>query len=284
MDASSPGMGDFFYLAPLFAAAARYRAEDHFRLLPQPEARSSLAADDKPLRPCSASKFISSSFSAGLLHVEALTQLVTEARQVDPVSPWTLLRAALENFATAVWLLDGKNRVERQHRTLTLWAEDFRNRADHETDVNHVTGLWGRTGTQRYEDVRQLAVDLGLPGLPRPSATKIITEAAVTARLEPDQTRALWRVASGFAHGRFWPNLRAAEVHDVNRADDGYLLQFGVDDEKLERLANACLQLLQRTDRRYRARCKAMETPYGREHGALPAPGRRIFLWNGSDS
>lgn len=260
MSASAPELGDFSYLAPLFAAAAEYRAQDHFRLLPEPEARSSLAADDKPLHPWGASKFISSSFSAGLLHVEALTQLVTEARQVDPVSPWTLLRAALENFATAVWLLDGKDRVERRHRTLTLWAEDFRNRADHEADVNHVvTSPQGRTGTQRYEEVRQLALSLGLPGLPRPSATKIITEAATTAQLEPDQTRALWRVASGFAHGRFWPTLRAAEVRDLNRAADGYLLNFGVDDEKLEQLAKACLELLQHTEWRYKARCKAVE-------------------------
>ncbi|MEW1725013.1 hypothetical protein ACIOWG_27240 [Streptomyces sp. NPDC087658] len=261
MNASAPELGNFSYLAPLFGAAAEYRAEDHFRLLPDPEVRSSLATDDKPLHPWGASKFISSSFSAGLLHVEALNQLVTEARQVDPVSPWTLLRAALENFATAVWLLDGKDRVERRHRTLTLWAEDFRNRADHEADVNHITSPWGRTGTERYEEVRQLAVSLGLPGLPRPSATKIITEAAATAQLEPDQTRALWRVASGFAHGRFWPNLRAAEVLDLNRGPDGYLVNFGVDDEKLEKLSKACLQLLQRAERRYRARCKAMEMP-----------------------
>jgi hypothetical protein len=254
-------MDDFSYLAPLFAAAASYRAEDHFRLLPDPQARSSLAADDKPLHPWGASKFISSSFSTGLLHVEALNKLVTEARQVDPVSPWTLLRAAMENFATAVWLLDGKDRVERRHRTLTLWAEDFRNRAAHEADINYVTGPWGKTGTQRYEEVRQLADSLDLPGLPRPSATKIITEAAATAQLEPAQTRALWRVASGFAHGRFWPNLRAAEVRDVSRAADGYLVNFGVDDEKLEKLAKACLQFLQHTDRRYKARCKAMETP-----------------------
>lgn len=249
---------DVSYLAPLFNAAAAYRAEDHFVLLPQPAARSSLATDDGPLGSWGAAKFVSSSFSAGLMHVEALTKLVTVAGQIDPYSPWTLLRGAHENFATAVWLLDGKDRDERRHRALTLWAEDFRNRAEHEADVQHVvTGPKEKTGAERREEIKQLADSLGLPGLPRPSATKIITAAASAAGLDPDRTRASWRVASGFAHGRQWPNLRASEVRGVRRTADGYLLNFVVDDKKLEDMATACLRLLEHTAQRHKARSSA---------------------------
>ncbi|MGP3948562.1 hypothetical protein [Streptomyces sp. 7N604] len=223
-------------------------------LLPEPAARSSLAADDRQLTSWGATKFIRSSFSAGLMHVEALTKLVVVARQIDPYSPWTLLRAVQENFATAVWLLDGKDRAERQHRALTLWAEDFRNRAQHEADVKHVvTGPREKTGRQRYEEIKQLASNLGLPKLPRPSTGDIIFAAASTAGLDPERTRAAWRVASGFAHGRMWPNLRASEPRSATPTADGYLIGFVVDDEQLEFLATVCLKLLEHAAQRYSA-------------------------------
>lgn len=255
MKVSEKGSEDISYLAPLFNAAAAYRAEDHFMLLPEPAARSSLAADDRPLKSWGAAKFVRSSFAAGLIHVEALTKLVVVAKQIDPYSPWTLLRGAQENFATAVWLLDGKDRAERQHRALTLWAEDFRNRAQHEADVQHVvTGPKEKTGWQRHEEIKQLADNLGLLKLPRPSAGDIIFAAASAAGLDPERTRASWRVASGFAHGRIWPNLRASEPRSAAPTADGYLIGFVVDDAQLVALAKACLKLLEHAARRYEAR------------------------------
>ena len=258
MNTAASGREDFSYLAPLFNAAAAYRGGNHFLLLPTPAEHSSLAKDDEPLKSWGAAKFIQSSFSAGLIHVEAFTKLVAVAHQVDPYSPWTLLRAALENFATAAWLLAGENRGVRRHRVLSLWAEDFRNRAQHERDTNHVTGPKGKTGAERREEVKQLAQDLGLPNLMKPEATSIIFAAATSAGLEPIPTQALWRVASGFAHGRFWPNLRAAEVRAAMPVSNGgHLLNFVVDDEQLEVMAEACRKLLEHTASRYKARSTA---------------------------
>ncbi|WP_317447560.1 hypothetical protein [Streptomyces collinus] len=56
-------------------------------------------------------------------------------REVDPTTPWMLLRGALENFATGLWFLDGAGRSERRRRALSLWDEDMRNRQQHETDT-----------------------------------------------------------------------------------------------------------------------------------------------------
>ncbi|MER5446856.1 hypothetical protein ABT065_14600 [Streptomyces sp. NPDC002764] len=258
MNAPATGLEDFAYLAPLFNAAAAYRGGDHFRLLPDVAERSSLAKDDEPLGPWGAAKFVQSSFSAGLMHVEAFRQLVSVAQQVDLHSPWTLLRGALENFATAAWLLAGKNREERRHRVLCLWAEDFRNRAQHERDTNHVPRPGGKTGTERREEVKQLAQTLGLPNLTKPEATSIIYEAAAGAGLAPTPTQALWRVASGFAHGRFWPSLRAAKVRSATPiSNGGVLVDFGVDDDQLEEMAEACRTLLEHTASRYKARSSA---------------------------
>lgn len=258
MNTSATGQEDVSYLAPLFKAAAAYRGDNHFLLLPDPAERSSLAKDDEPLGSWGAAKYIQSSFSAGLIHVEAFTKLVVVAHQIDPYSPWTLLRGALENFATAAWLLAGTDREVRRHRVLSLWDEDFRNRAQHEKDTNHVTGPRGRTGAERQDEVKRLAQNLGLPKLTKPQATNMVYEAAAGAGLEPTQTQALWRVASGFAHGRFWPNLRASEVRETMPiANGGHLLNFVVDDDKLGDMAEACRKLLEHTASRYKARSSA---------------------------
>ncbi|MFE0134051.1 hypothetical protein ACFWY6_21175 [Streptomyces sp. NPDC059037] len=255
MSAPAPGLGDFSYLGPLFDAAAVHRADDHFVPPPEPAVGSSLAQDDEPLKSWGVANFVRSSLTAGLFHVEALNKLVTVVRKVDPYSPWTLLRCVLENFATAVWLLEGQTCDGRRHRALSLWDEDFRNRAQHEADVHHVvTGPDEKTGEQRRQEVKQLADNLGLCPLSTPRAGEIIVTAASTAGLDPEQTRASWRVASGFAHGRFWPHLRAAEPTGVVSTPGGRLISFQVDDKQLESLATACRTLLEHTARQYASR------------------------------
>ena len=145
------------------------------------------------------------------------------------------------------------------HRALSWWAEDFRNRAQHEDYVKHqVTGPHEKIGRQRREEVTQLASSLGLPPLTRPAANSLIAEAAASAGLDPVRVRASWRVASGFAHGRLWPDLRASEPRSVAPATTGYLVKFVVDDDKLAEMATACTWLLTHIPPRYQARCHAL--------------------------
>lgn len=245
---------DLAYLLPLFKAVEPYRADGHFRQLPDPAPHSSLATDDGPLKPWYGSVLIRTSFAAGLFHVDALSRNVTMTRQIDPSSPWTLLRGALENFATALWLLSGKDRTERRARALALWDEDMRNRAQHETDVQHVVTGQGKTGGQRRQEIQQLAATLALNPLPGPKAGAIIAAAAKEAGLDPVRVQASWRVASGFAHGRFWPNLRAAQPRGAKPTADGYLVAMVINDDELTKLAEACLGLMRHVVQRYEAR------------------------------
>ncbi|WP_338907071.1 hypothetical protein [Streptomyces nigra] len=254
MATSTKRPGDVAYLLPLFDAVTPYRAEGHFRQLPEPAPRSSLATDDSPLKHYAGNHLIRTSFAAGLFHVDALRRLVTDSGQIDPSSPWTLLRGALENFATAVWLLSGKDRSERRTRALALWDEDMRNRGQHERDVQHVVTGQGKSGAERRQEIEQLATALSLTPLPSPKAGAIIEAAAKEAGLNPVRVRASWRVASGFAHGRFWPNLRAAEARGAIPTADGYLVAMVINDDELERLAKACLKLLEHAEGRYAAR------------------------------
>ncbi|MFD6532115.1 site-specific integrase [Streptomyces sp. NPDC060184] len=109
----TPPCGKFDYLKPLFDDVERWRGPEGYLPLPAPQAASSLAVDDALLGVYGASALIRNSFAAGIAHTDALRRIVL-GREVDPASPWTLLRGSLENFATAAWLLHGTGRQERR--------------------------------------------------------------------------------------------------------------------------------------------------------------------------
>lgn len=248
---------DLSYLLPLFDALAPWVGANGPAQLPSVQPGSSIAADDAPLGSWRVSILANSAFSAGVMHVHALAKLIMMAKVVDPYSPWTLLRGALEDFSTSAWLLGG-SRDERRQRALSLWHEDFRNREQYEQDTGkRPTGPNAKTGAQRCEQVKRLADSLGLR-LQKPVAGDIISAAAGYANLDPRLTRASWRVASGFAHGRYWPNLNATEPRGVAPMRDGYMVALVLDDAKFEPLAAACKTIFEYASARYRARSMAV--------------------------
>ncbi|MDX3364086.1 hypothetical protein ACIBWG_32470 [Streptomyces griseoaurantiacus] len=250
------------YLLPLFYAIEQARGEqargEHaYRLLPAPAPASSLAADDAPLGLYCAAHLIQNSYTAGLAHADALRRL-TAAGEVDPTSPWTLLRGALENFATGLWLLDGTGRSERRRRALSLWDEDMRNRQQHETDTGHLPSGGGLTGAQRRAEIRALADQLGLAPLTAPRTHQILLTAAPAAGLTAVKVGAAWRAASGFAHGRYWPNLRASQPRAVIPGGDGvHTVAFVLDEDQHRPLAEYCRIMLDRLQEHYEARARA---------------------------
>ncbi|MEU1465888.1 hypothetical protein ABZ467_35635 [Streptomyces sp. NPDC005727] len=166
------------------------------RQLPAPAPASSLTADDAPLGPYAGAHLIQNSYSAGLAHADALRRL-TAGGEVDPTSPWTLLRGALENFATGLWLLDGAGRSERRRRALSLWDEDMRNRQQYETDTGHLPSSGGMTGAQRRAEIRAIPDQLCLAPLTAPRTHQILLTAAPAAGLTAVKVCAAWRAASG---------------------------------------------------------------------------------------
>lgn len=252
-----PGF-DGSYLHPLFQMVEQLRHDGAYAPLPDPQPSSSLTADDAPLGPWAATHLIRTSYGAGLAHVDAFRR-GTAAGEIDPTSPWTLLRGALENAATGVWLLTGTGRDERRRRALALWAEDMRNRAQHEADTGHIPAPGGKTGTERRQEIYHLADTLGISPLPVPKAGAIVEQAATAAGLDPVRTRAVWRAASGFAHGRYWPNLRAAQpraAHTTARPDVS-LAAIVLDEAQHQPLADACHTLLRHLRNRYLARARS---------------------------
>ncbi|MFB6755716.1 hypothetical protein ACFCX6_32920 [Streptomyces sp. NPDC056353] len=179
------------------------------------------------------------------------------AGEVDPISPWSLLRGALENSATGLWLLDGVGRDERRHRALSLWDEDMRNRHQHEEDTGHQPSGAGKTGAERRAEIKDIADRLGLPPLTRPGTLQILLAAAPSAGLTV-KVGAVWRAASGFAHGRYSPTLRASQPRAALQADNGiHTLALVIDEYQHRSLAQYCHSMLRRLHEHYTARAHA---------------------------
>lgn len=254
-------MSDKRFLLPLFDRVERFLADDAILALTPPDAKSSLGAEDALLAGWPTSHLVSQVTSAGIGHVDALRRTVTQLHVIDAHAPWTLLRAALEDFSTAVWLVCGDSREERLTRTLRTWAYDFDQRRKWENDTGYTpTGQRELSGADRRQQIIDLGTSMGLD--PKvigrdPTIVGVLDAAAAHAGLDVALMRATWRIASGFAHGRMWPNLRAATPRAAHEHGDGYFIAFVIDDARLAELTGYCTTLLDLVMARYDARSRA---------------------------
>ncbi|MEU9992907.1 hypothetical protein AB0E10_40240 [Streptomyces sp. NPDC048045] len=68
---------------------------------------------------------------------------------------------------------------------------------------------------------------------------------------------AAWRAASGFAHGRYWPNLRASQPRAARKGADGvHTVALVIDEDQHRPLAEHCHTTLRRLQERYHARAQ----------------------------
>jgi hypothetical protein len=166
-------------------------------------------------------------------HLHALRTLLGQAQVLNLGAPYTLARSAMENAATAVWLLEPPQRPERLRRRLKLAHHE----AWEEGKLHELLPAKAlqdkRTAQERRAEIRALAAKLGLSDVAgQLSYEKIIRAAGkVTLRdyepkpdkLSPEELAAvMWRLCSGFAHGRYWSSLSWLERQLV-RSEGGVL-------------------------------------------------------------
>ncbi len=89
-----------------------------------PEPRSALVADDDAAHPYRVSHSAYRSIAQAVDHLRACRALLVQAEVMPTWSCLTLIRASVENAATAVWLLSPSNRNERITRALQLAWDD----------------------------------------------------------------------------------------------------------------------------------------------------------------
>ncbi len=128
-----------------------------------------------------------------------------------PLAPFSLLRTSLESTSTAIWLTAPDDQEVRLSRRLRLQLTHL----DNYCQLGHVlTPADSALLTRQRDDIRALALSLRDPvesGKSRTisvSSTEVLTAASdhMTQRFQDPRGyyTYVWRVASGFVHGRNW--------------------------------------------------------------------------------
>lgn len=188
---------------------------------------SALACDDARTHPYRVSHGASRAITAAVDHFAGLRAMIMGPSDqastivyLRPYAPMTLLRAAIENAATSVWLLAPTDGDERTMRALQLGAGEVKNREA----ARALTGTVGAKTRDQYLDrIRGLARGLGLDpktAVRRPDYADIVNGGAVHLGINGDAAEAIWRACSGLAHGDLWPVLNVLDTADALSSAD----------------------------------------------------------------
>jgi hypothetical protein len=196
---------------------------------------SSLLKDDEVTSPYLMSHAVRGALVSAVDHLDAFRALVQDAHVVHPRATLTLLRAALENGALAVWLLAPANRNERVLRRLRLQWADFH-------DGQNVGGLFEGDPAPRPNDSRaklqaiarkrgltdaQLALVAARP-VPFSSIVRAAAREGGFLNLDERTAAFCWMATSGIAHARQWavlsPALQRFKVPGAPDGNQGLLL------------------------------------------------------------
>jgi HAMP domain-containing protein len=185
-----------------------------------PEPGSSLAGDDRDTEPFQVSHAATTAIGVATDHLHCLLQSVVSGSGTTDVKittrPWalySLLRGAVENAATAIWLLAPTSRAERLTRRVRLGLADAR----HADDVLRLMGRTADRVAQALVDLAPIAAKANfvLPAkggsLP---ASEVVGEAGASFDLGAEDALLVWRACSGIAHGDTWA-LSSLPTHEV---------------------------------------------------------------------
>ncbi len=190
--------------------------------VPEVQPGSRTASDDARTSPYQLSHGVETALSHSLDHLHALRTLVKDAGTIHMVAPFTLMRAALENAAVAAWMLMPSDADERVKRRLMLAMADV---ADgHRVRLLSEEHVEADDLARRRERIADIGVAAGLTRGDLMGAVKgygaIVQEAGVASRRGAITTELMWRLCSGFTHGRTWSMLATLDRRTVGDQDE----------------------------------------------------------------
>ncbi|GAB3903698.1 hypothetical protein [Microbispora bryophytorum] len=185
---------------------------------------SALAGDDRKSDPYQVSHAAWHALTVAVDNLHCL-YLVTKGYQKDEksiqlvmhvYSPYTLLRASLENAARAVWMLSPNDRKERIARRLQIEAGNAK-----ASDLAHhrMGAQPTRTLEQRMNQLRSIARDAGIieSRIKRVTYQEIV-EAAGEETVGNELMLILWQCASAMAHGDAWAMISLSDREVLGEA------------------------------------------------------------------
>jgi len=184
-----------------------------------PEADSSLFKDDVAAFPYLVSQAVGAQLVSAADHWDALRMLLHDFHVVHARAPFTLLRAAVENSATAVWLLGPASRDVRVLRRFRL---EWKNFADLENVEELVAGEPSTSRADTQGALQKIARAGGLTEemvsqvASRPVGFRTIVETAAAdaprCGLSGVQAVYCWMAASGIAHAQRWAVINSGAL------------------------------------------------------------------------
>lgn len=133
--------------------AERIADPDDFAVLPG----SSLAGDDRACHPFEVSQAVRHLINASVDQLHGAKTLIHVAQMQHLAVGSTLARAALENTATAIWILGPRKRNDRTERVLRWHARNYQDEA---STVGH---LVGDAPTRHLDRIKAVAEARGVP-------------------------------------------------------------------------------------------------------------------------
>lgn len=188
------------------------------------ESGSSLAGDDRATAPYQLSHVLSLCLVAGVDHLHAAKSLVIDQQVLHLAAPSSLARGALENFATAYWILGPVRRRDRVEHALR-WH--YKNASDQYTALDGIV----ESPTSREARMAKIdAVALRNSLDPKPLRSGYLSTWAVKygdgmlGDRAPLGVTLPWRICSGLAHGRPWAYLGTTQREQLARGEEGTVI------------------------------------------------------------
>jgi hypothetical protein len=231
------GNADLGFLMPLFDLASKQHDGRSIGDSFETHERSSLGRDDALLDGYWATTMVRTSLTAGLDQAWGL-RTVVHSGTVGNHGLWATMRAMLENFSSAACLVATPGRQERMALTLHMWQHDFIERANWEKDRGHAAGRAAAEKKRGRVEAIAAANRVTLPSRWVGYGTLVYRAAVLIGHNHPEHARALWRVASGYAHGRFWPNLQTSTPESARPISGGLTVEMSLDESKYSEIAD----------------------------------------------
>lgn len=188
--------------------------------------KTSLAADDQRTKPFHTSHAVHQCLVAGIDNLSGLRHMIfgapgahCEEATLHHAAHYLLARGAIENFATALWILDPSSRSERVTRTLRWHAQNIKDM--HAALAPLPVEFSTTTREEKFERLEQILRDSvgGVPARFRSgyTTTEVVeyVDDAFSATDSFFSTVFIWRLCSGFAHGRPWASIGFLEQEEL---------------------------------------------------------------------
>ena len=179
---------------------------------------SQLAADDDASDPYQVSHCARACLNAGVDHLHAAKALMFGAVPIlHANSEYSLFRGALENLATAFWVLHPAQRSMRVERALRSMVKNFKDQDKAPGGLGLPDYIPGEVNVEHVVDIADRA------GCDTSTVRKAYFSTSVLEYAEEHSNAVnvllMWQACSGFAHGRQWANL-AMNVMDVQSTSE----------------------------------------------------------------